>query len=549
MDFNFDGKVQAPLVGPVEARARAGGSYYGHETRLSYEPRNVYYVDTSSGTQLLHSTFEAASPAVTAADGALWAVYVADHENPQASAWTGRGALSVLRVRSIGPAADAPCDGRFSSCASFDAAADEAQLVIDGVATGSIGELTQSMATLADGSVVYAFADSGLAVGDSAPPTWGPIHVAYRADGNLAEPLQSIGTLGGPAHPAFSQVAVAADGDAALVVGVDAASHAVVSSRCSAAGCDPLSVPAGLAGVTTQGGVALASHAVAGAKELVLALSSPFRLFRRGPGTGAFSAVDVSGPPELFENSALSLAFEKDGALLLVYERNGYAGAAVSGIASTYPDTFDFIPEWKDYFHNVWATTRPYARSGDRPGAIPSLVTGEPAQITRLAGRVRAFYPTKNSIIFLTNADGIPDAAQYEYDEQTTIAWGVCAAGQVAANSEGVGLAPDIFARSQYASDPELACPGGLFWGAAALALDPLVYYLPRLEAGSDPDQLSSALSPVLGSPSLVRTELPAHQATPLPVLRGAPCSAIGGTVDRPPPPDAWAFRGAPASG
>lgn len=548
VDFNFDGSVGAPLVGPVEASARAGSTYYGHETRLAYQPVNVYYADASSGTLLVHSTFEAGSPAATVAAGAVQAVYVDDSEDPQSSTWSGLGALHVLRVRSIGPAAGASCDGRFTSCASFDPATDEAPLVIDGVPTGSIGELTQSMTTLADGSLVYAFADSGLAIGDTAPPAWGPIHVAYRADGDLMQPLKSIGTLADAAHPAFSQVAVGADGNGALVVGVDAKTHALLGSRCTAAGCDPLSVPAGLAGVTTRGGIALATHAPAGAEELVLAVASPLRLYRRG-ATGAFSPVEVSGSPQLFNDSALSLAFEKNDTMLLMYERNGYAGAAVSGIAETYPGTFDFIPQWKDYFHNVWATSRPYQRSGDRPGAIPTLVKGDPAQTTRLAGRIRAVYPTHNAIIFLANADGIPDAPQYEYDEQTTIAWGVCAAGQAAAEGEGVGLAPDIFARSQYAGDPPITCPGGLFWGASALVLDPLIYYLPRLEAGSDAGVVDRALAPVLANPSLVRTRLPARKSTPLPVLHGAPCSVVGGTLDQPPPPGAWAFRNAPAGG
>ncbi len=549
VDFDFDGSVGASLVGPVEAGGRAGGSYYGHETRLAYEPRNVYYIDAASGTQLLHSTYQAGAPAATVAAGAVQIVYVANHDDPQSPGYSGLGALSVLRVRSIGPSAAAPCDGRFSSCATFDPASDEAPLVIDSVATDSIGELTQSMTTLPDGSVVYAFAASGLAVGDTAPPAWGPIHVAYRADGDLAQPLSSLGTLASAAHPAFSQVAVGADADGALVVGVDAASHALLASRCTKAGCDPLSVPDGLEGVATRGGIALAAHPVAGGQELVLAVASPLRIYRQRPGTALFSPVAVSGAPELFHDSALSLSFEKDGTLLMTYERNGYAGAAVSGIAETYPGSFDFIPQWKDYFHNVWAATRPYQRSGDRPGAIPALVRGDPAQTTRLAGRVRAVYPTKNSIIFLTNADGIPDAAQYEYDEQTTIAWGVCAAGQVAAKSQGVTLAPDIFARSQYQGDPELDCPGGLFWGAAALAVDPLVYYLSRLEAGSDPRDVARALAPIVENPSLVRTRLPAQKQAPPPVLRGAPCSAVGGTLDLPPPPDAWAFRGAPAGG
>ena len=212
VDFDFSGSVGAPLVGPVEASARVGGSYYGHETRLSYEPGNVYFADAASGAQLLHSTFKAGAPAATVAAGAVQAVYVASDEDPQSVAWSGRGSLHVLRVRSIGPAADAPCDGRFSSCASFDATSDDAPLTITGVATDNIGELTQSMATLADGSVVYAFADSGLALGDDAPPAWGPIHVAYRADGDLAHPLESLGALSTPSHPAFSQVAVAPDG-------------------------------------------------------------------------------------------------------------------------------------------------------------------------------------------------------------------------------------------------------------------------------------------------------------------------------------------------
>lgn len=547
VDFDSDGSVGAPLVGPVEAGGHVGGAYYGHETRLARDTRNVYYIDPASGTQLLHSTFQAATPAATTAAGAVQAVYVADREDPQSAGYGGRGELSVLRVRSIGPASGAPCDGRFSSCASFDPATDEAPLVIDGVATDSIGELTQSMATLADGSVVYAFADSGRAVGDSAPPAWGPIHVAYRADGDLFQPLQSLGMLASASHPAFDQVAVGPDGDRALVIGVDAASHALLSSRCTSAGCDPLSVPGGLHGVTTSGGVALAAHAVAGGQELVLALASPLRFYRREPGADVFSRVATSGAPELFHESALSLAFGKDDTLLLVYERNGYAGAAVSGIAETYPGTFDFIPDWQDYFHNVWAVTRPYQRSGDRPGAVPALLRGDPASTTALAGRVRALYPTKNSIIFLANADGIPDAPQYEYDEQPTIAWGVCAAQQGAAKSEGVGLAPDIFARNPYQGDPELACPGGLSWGAAALVLDPLVYYLSRLEAQTG--NVAHALAPVLDNPSLVRTRLPAGPERPLPVLHDAPCSVVGGTFDLPPPPDAWAFRAGPAEG
>ncbi len=544
VDFNFDGSVGPPLVGPVEAIARAGSTYYGHETRLAFQPLYVYYTDPSSGELLTHSTFQAGSPAATVAAGAVQAVYVADGEDPQASNWGGLGALHVLRVRSIGPAAGASCDGRFSSCASFDPATDEAPLVIDGVKTDSIGELTQSMTTLADGSVVYAFADSGLAIGGTAPPAWGPMHVAYRADGDLSQPLQSIGTLADAAHPAFNQIAVGADGDGALVLGVDAQSHALVGSRCSAAGCGPLGVPEGLAGVTTRGGIALATHEVAGAQQVVLAVAAPLRFYRRDAG-GAFSRAQTSGAPELFNDSALSLAFEKDDTMLMVYERNGYAGAAVSGIAETYPGTLDFIPEWKDYFHNVWATTRPYQKSGDRPGAIPTLVSGDPALTTALAGRVRALYPTHNAIIFLANADGVPDSAQYEYDEQTTIAWGVCAANQVAAG--GVGLAPDIFARSQYSGDPPISCPGGLFWGAAALVLDPLIYYLPRLEAGTaDPGR---ALAPILESPVLVRTRLSAQKTRPLPVLGGAPCSAVGGTVAPPPPPGAWAFRNGPAGG
>jgi len=545
VDFDFDGNVGPSLVGPVEAGGRAGGSYYGHETRLAYEPRNVYYIDPASGTQLLHATYQAGAPAATVAAGAVQIVYVANHDDPQSPGYSGLGALSVLRVRSIGPSVDASCDGRFSSCASFDPASDAAPLVIDSLATDSIGELTQSTTTLSDGSVVYAFAASGEPVGDTAPPVWGPIHVAYRADGDLTQPLLSLATLASAAHPAFSQVAVGADADGALVVGVDAASHALLASRCTNVGCDPLGVPNGLQGVTTRGGIALAAHPVAAGQELVLAVASPLRIYRRRPGTALFSPVAVSGAPELFHDSALSLAFEKDGTLLMTYERNGYAGAAVSGIAETYPGSFDFIPEWKDYFHNVWAATRPYQRSGDRPGAIPVLVQGDPAHTTRLAGRVRAVYPTKNSIIFLTNADGIPDAAQYEYDEQTTIAWGVCAAGQVAAKSRGATLAQDIFARSPYQADPELDCPGGLFWGAAALAVDPLVYYLSRLQAANDPRNVARATAPILGNPSLVRTRLPAQKPVALPVLRGAPCSAVGGTLDLPPPPDAWAFRGA----
>ena len=251
----------------------------------------------------------------------------------------------------------------------------------------------------------------------------------------------------------------------------------------------------------------------------------------------------MGNAPEVFNNSALSLAFRADGTLLLLYERNGYSGAAVSGIASTYPGSFDFIPEWQDYFHNVWATTRPYARSGDRPGAIPVLVEGDPARTTALAGRVRALYPTKDAIVFLANADGIPDAPQYEYDEQPTVAWGVCAAQQAAANALGVGLAPDIFARAPYVSDPVLGCPGGLDWGAAALALDPLVYYLRHFESHEDAGAVARALAPILDNPALVRTELPARAQTPLPALGGAPCSVVQGTLASPPPPDAWAFH------
>ena len=157
------------------------------------------------------------------------------------------------------------------------------------------------------------------------------------------------------------------------------------------------------------------------------------------PGTALFSPVAVSGAPELFHDSALSLSFEKDGTLLMTYERNGYAGAAVSGIAETYPGSFDFIPQWKDYFHNVWAATRPYARSGDRPGAIPALVRGDPAQTTDSpVVSAPSFRPRTRSSSWPTPTAS-PDAAQYEYDEQTTIAWGVCAAGQVAAKGEGVG--------------------------------------------------------------------------------------------------------------
>jgi hypothetical protein len=167
-----------------------------------------------------------------------------------------------------------------------------------------------------------------------------------------------------------------------------------------------------------------------------------YRVLRLERGARTWSTVVAVGPFEPGPSLASAVAYtnqeDADPAndrLVLASEPGGRPI-----ITSSRPGTPDFGAEWLEYLVNQWGNVRAFDRQRF-PGALPTFFQGNPAGIDAdKVGRVRmveALVGDGRAVLrFHASGAGESDAPEYEYDEQRTLEWGVCAA----LSSPGVDL-------------------------------------------------------------------------------------------------------------
>lgn len=478
VDFNLDGIAGgAPVSGiPVDALAGRGNAYVALRTDLFTDSRPSVHSTAPAqcdctGNTCQYQTMTLAGPPVgVVGAGAAQLVWPYAIQAPSDN-WNPAAVLVVAKTSAVHKTLATPCQYRFDSCATPDSEPMPMSLGIAGHPISVAGPWSGGAAALSDGAVAFAWTSATVPGGMNSgqpPNAWTAAQLAFAPSGDLALPLTSV------ALPALlpgegaevDAVAIAASDEnggterATLVVRSASTQH-LSATTCAQAGCDPFVLVRDGANnpITSYARPALATRRRAGGgADLYLVVGSagawmaPVRAYVRG--ALAWNAAPMTLAPIPLTDSSLSATFTgqfnadpSDDRLVIAYEQDFLPGLGGIHMKSTKPGALDFVDVWDTMEFGEWAYSRDYANQ-QFPGVIPTFFEGDPATTDAfLKGHVRAAVPLGGSwkdckaegigdgVTFSASAAGEFQPAEYQYVEDSTLAWGLCnQLGQVAAS-------------------------------------------------------------------------------------------------------------------
>lgn len=561
VDFNLDGVFDGVIRAPVEAVSNEGGAYTAYETtsrireQVAYHSNRTSPCDCGGESCTYQDMLMAGSPLGVEGAGRIQMVTARDLGTLGAD-WVPDAALVVTSLDKLKQTSETPCDFRFDSCAT--APADDPDLIRVRNSPGPAlpisinGPWTGAAAKLQTGEVALAWSSAILPAGmhDGGLPTWSGPALAFAPNGDLSSPLTRVSLPSLPPNEgarvdAMAMAAWDVQGEEKRVVLVvrSALTSRLSLTTCSPTGCEAFALvrdehhniidstarPALLTRKRQNGRLEL--YLLVGAQGSA-SFPQPIRLFRRDAST--WKNIPLGDAPVPLLDSSLSAQFTDQGdneadndRLVVSYERDG-----VIYLASTRPGTFSFVPQWDSRDLNQWAYTRFYGGQ-QFPGAIPTLFHANVNDIDDfLRDRVRMVLSgpgrgadcghlshEKPSLRFFASGAGEVQPRSYEYIEDSTIAWGLCAAlGETA----GIDLVDRNIPLYCPALDPDDSLVNVLVPAIQAVALCPRCPSFPCLTCPID-----RAIQDIRSNPAwLARPSIVPNLGEELMRIPGEFCSA-----------------------